>query len=363
MTSVCTGVTTDYDQVVLELHRIAANVRQPVSGTFEFTDRCNLACRMCYICQSSLTNSKNIKELSGREWVEIARQAVDNGMVFLLLTGGEVFLRADFFNLYFPLTRLGLIITLFSNGTLITETVAARLAEAPPSRTEITLYGATETTYETISGVPGSYARCCNGIEALIKNSVPLSLKTTLTQQNAHELDAMQQMARNWGLSFTSDWLLTKRRDRALTDIADCRLSAVDCVKLELEDHESTNLWTEIPYRQTVSDSQTSFNCIAGRAAFNVNPRGEMNVCIDLPLPAVPVLEIGFCKAWEQVQNYVDSALPLSHHCQDCSVRSYCSRCPAWSLQENGTLNYPVPYLCEIAQIRKNRYSNSQPPA
>ena len=145
-------------------------LRQPVNGTFELTERCNLACRMCYVCQSSGDAARRTKELSAAAWLELARQAVDNGMVFLLLTGGEVFLRPDFFEIYTPLTRLGLILTLFTNGTLITEAVAERLAEAPPSRTEITLYGATAATYEAVTGVPGSYARCCAGIEALVRH-------------------------------------------------------------------------------------------------------------------------------------------------------------------------------------------------
>ena len=97
------------------------------------------------------------------QWLELARQAVDNGMVFLLLTGGEVFLRPDFFEIYTPLTRMGLVLTLFTNGTLITDEIASRLAEAPPSRTEITLYGATAETYEAVTGIPGSYARCISG--------------------------------------------------------------------------------------------------------------------------------------------------------------------------------------------------------
>jgi hypothetical protein len=34
----------------------------------------------------------------------------------------------------------------------------------------------------------------------------------------------------------------------------------------------------------------------------------------------------------------------------------YCARCPAWSMMETGTLTDPVPYLCEIARARKERY-------
>ena len=356
MTTASATLPTDYGPLVRELQRCAAAQRQPVNGTFELTERCNLACRMCYVCQSSNDAARRAKELSMGEWLDLSRQAVDNGMVFLLLTGGEVFVRHDFFELYTPLTRMGLILTLFTNGTLITDAVAARLAEAPPSRTEITLYGATAATYEAITGVPGSYARCCAGIEALVKRRVPLGLKTTVTRQNVAELDAMRQMAHNWGLPFSGGWLLSNRRDGAMSNVADCRLSASECVALEATDRASATEWTETALREPSSSDGRSFFCQAGQAAFVVNPQGEMNACIDLPLPAARPLDIGFHAAWLAVQRFVDSAPPLASLCLACDERGFCPSCPAWSQLETGTLTDPVPYLCEIARVRKDRY-------
>jgi MoaA/NifB/PqqE/SkfB family radical SAM enzyme len=277
VTTASPALPTDYGPLVRELHRRAAAQRRPVNGTFELTERCNLTCRMCYVCQSPGDAARRARELSAAAWLDLARQAVDNGMVFLLITGGEVFLRPDFFELYTPLTRLGLILTLFTNGTLITEALAARLAEAPPSRTEITLYGATAATYEAVTGVPGSYVRCSAGIEALVKHRVPLGLKTTITRQNVGELDAMRQMAHNWGLPFSAGWLLSKRRDGALSEVADCRLSASECVALEATDRASASEWTEAALRESSLGHDRSFYCQAGQAAFVVNPPGEMN--------------------------------------------------------------------------------------
>jgi radical SAM protein with 4Fe4S-binding SPASM domain len=356
MTTASVALPTNYVPLMRELHRRASAQRQPVNGAFELTERCNLACRMCYVRQAPGDTARRAKELSAAAWLELARQAVDNGMVFLLLTGGEVFLRPDFFDLYTPLTRLGLIITVFTNGTLITEALAARLAEAPPGRTEITLYGATAATYKAVTGVPGGYARCCAGIEELVKHRVPLVLKTTITRRNVGELDAMRQMAHNWGLPFSASWLLSKRRDGALSEVADCRLSSSECAALEATDRASATEWTEAALRESSFGLDCNFNCNAGKAAFVINPTGEMNACIDLPLPAARTREIGFRAAWEHVQRFVDSAPPLAPLCLACAARAYCSRCPAWSQLEAGTLAEPVPYLCEIARARKERY-------
>jgi radical SAM protein with 4Fe4S-binding SPASM domain len=351
-----TALPTEYGPLARELHRRAAERRQPVNGMFELTERCNLACRMCYVRRPAGDAALRAGELSAAAWLELARQAVDHGMVFLLLTGGEVILRPDFFEIYTPLTRLGLILTLFTNGTLITDAVAQRLAEAPPSRTEITVYGATATTYEAVTGVRGSYARCCAGIEALVEHRVPLGLKSTLTRRNVGELGAMREMAHDWGLPFSAGWLLSKRRDGALSEVEECRMSAAECVALEATDCASAGDWTEAASRESSLGNDHSFHCQAGKATFAVNSRGEMNPCVDLTQPAARPLEIGFRSAWEQVQGYVDSAPSLASACLACDARGFCGRCPAWSAMETGTLTEPVPYLCEIAHARKGRY-------
>jgi radical SAM protein with 4Fe4S-binding SPASM domain len=349
-----TALPADYGPLVDELLARALERRQPAYGAFELTARCNLACRMCYVRQDG--GGPRPEELSAPAWVSLASEAVDHGLVFLLLTGGEPFVRPDFFAIYEPLTRLGLMITLFTNGTLLTPAVAERLAQAPPSRTEITLYGATAATYEAITGVPGSYARCCAGIEALLARRVPLGLKTMVTRQNVGELEAMRQMAHDWGVPFMGGWLLSRRPDGGPSDVEECRLAARECVELEASDRASADDWTEAALRGTSAGDDRNYYCHAGRAAFAVNPAGEMNVCLDLLWPRARPREIGFAAAWERVQQYVDAAPPLAAACRDCDALGYCPRCPAWSLVETGTLTEPVPYLCEIARARKEFY-------
>jgi len=188
-------------------------------------------------------------------------------------------------------------------------------------------------------------------------------LKSTLTRRNVGELEAMQQMAHNWGLPFSAGWRLSKRRDGALSEVEDCRMSAAECVTLEATDRASADEWTEAALRESSIGNDNNFYCQAGKAAFVVNPRGEMNPCLDLTQPAARPLEIGFRAGWEQVQRFVDSAPPLAPLCLACDARGYCGRCPAWSQMETETLTEPVPYLCEIAFARKARYQTSEAPS
>ncbi len=346
----------EYGQLVTGILKRAAIDRQPAHGVFELTSRCNLACRMCYVRHPAGDRVKAAEELPASAWLDLARQAVDHGLVFLLLTGGEVLLRSDFFEIYEPLTRMGLVLALFTNGTLITKDIAARLAQAPPSRTEITIYGATAKTCEAVTGRKGSFAACRAGIEALVSHRIPLGLKTTITRQNVGELGAMRRMAHDLGVPFTAAWLLSKRPDQASSDVEDCRLSAEECVALEGTDDVSAHEWTEAALRETGTGRQNNFYCQAGTASFVINPAGDMNACLVLNQPGARPLETGFLDAWKQLQRYVDSAPTASPECCACDMLTYCGRCPAWSLMETGTLTDPVPYLCDIARARRNRY-------
>lgn len=354
-----TTTPLEYGPLVRELHRKAAERCQPVNGAFELTSRCNLFCRMCYVRHHPDDTKIQATELPASAWLELARQAKDSGMVFLLLTGGEVFLRRDFFEIYEPLTQMGLMLTVFSNGTLITKEIAQRLAQTPPSRMEITLYGATAKVYETVTGVPGSFEACCSGIEALVSRRVPLALKSTLTRQNVHELEAMRQMAHEWGLPFMASWMLSKRPDGCPSDADYCRLPVRDCIALEAADRATADEWSEAARREGPTAQDRTFYCLAGRATFVINPAGDMNACLLLPAPAARPLEGGFQAAWKHLVEYVDSAPPASWVCRSCDARAYCGRCPAWSHSETGTLTEPIPYFCEIARARKERYEES----
>ena len=143
---------------------------------------------------------------SSASWIEVT----DAGCLWLLLTGGEPLLRRDFLDIYTYAKRKGLILTLFTNGTLITPRIADYLAEWRPFNIEITLYGATQETYERVTGIPGSYARCRRGIDLLLERKLPLNLKTMVMTLNHHELDQMKSLAASLGVQFRFDPIMQR---------------------------------------------------------------------------------------------------------------------------------------------------------
>lgn len=346
---------SDYKAITTALLKRAAAAGLPTSGSFELTSRCNLACRMCYIRHEANDAAVRERELSAAEWVRLAEQGAAAGMLFLLLTGGEVFLRPDFLDLYLPLTQLGLNLCVFTNGTLVTPALAQALGRRPPNRTEITLYGASPETYGRVTGHPEAFAQAIRGLDLLREAGLTLAVKATLTRRNVHDLEAIRELAHARDLPLKTGWLLTCRPDGAPSEVYEDRLSPEEVLALEQTDEPTRKQWQGAREKKLPPPPE-GMVCMAGKTTFAVNPRGEMSPCADLTQPAVKPLEIGFAAAWDQVRAYV-LTVPPTPACRECDVAAYCNSCPAHQLLETGSMTTPDPYRCAIAHLRREAFT------
>ena len=129
------------------LHSTAAYRKIPQTGTMELSPVCNFSCRMCYVRKTPEQIRGEGKRLrTWKEWLELAKRCHNEGMLYLLLTGGEPFLYPGFRDLYEALHEMGILLAINSNGTLIDEDIVAWLKEKAPHRVNITLYGASRET-------------------------------------------------------------------------------------------------------------------------------------------------------------------------------------------------------------------------
>src|SRR5512143_2978103 len=157
------------DQAGLDRRRV------PLEGTLETTYRCNLACVHCYVNLPAGSREARQRELSLDRLFALVDEIVEEGSLFVLFTGGEVLVRPDFPQLYLHARSKGLLVTIFTNGTLVTDAVADLLAEHPPEKVEISLYGMTKETYERVTRVPGSVEKCLAGMRRLVGRGLPLT--------------------------------------------------------------------------------------------------------------------------------------------------------------------------------------------
>ncbi|MDF2588856.1 MAG: Radical domain protein [Anaerocolumna sp.] len=353
--------------------------RIPFIGEFELTPRCNLHCKMCYVCQDS-SNKKIMKEeRTAKEWIRLAYEARDAGMLFLLLTGGEVFLRTDFKNIYEELSKMGLFITLFTNGTMITPEIASWLGRIAPSQVEITLYGASSETYGRVCGNPDGFLRTMRGLKLLLDQSINVQIKTTIIKENMEDYDRLVEIADSFGLNLGVVNYVAPRRDGNRHSPIQERLSPIELATFEekvsmKEFTEQTNLLSDklselqsdtilshskdiAKYKKQqdllIKDYYTdNFPCNSGKNSFWVTWDGKMVPCTFMDSPATYPFEKGFQTAWEELKKSCN-LVPVCTTCQECSLNEYCQSCPATLRMETGSFTEPAPYLCKLAQERQ----------
>ena len=331
-------------------------VRRPLGGTIEITRRCPLDCAHCYNNLPMSDGEARRGELSLEELTRIMSELADAGCMWLTLSGGEILARKDFLDIYARAKELGFLVTLFTNGTLITPAIADAFAAHRPFRIEITLYGRTRETYEALTGVRGSFDRCMRGIALLRERKLSLVLKSVGVSTNAHEMDAMRRFAEDeLGVGFKHDSLVAPRIDEGLSPLA-VRLSPEDVVALDMQDPKRLDGWREFagthnrPIAIDVRDQ--AYHCGAGVSAWAIDPEGKLTLCVLSHRDAFDLRRGSFAEGWAFLHRVRTRLATRKTKCTDCALKAMCGMCPATAELEGGDPEEPVDFLCQVAHLR-----------
>src|SRR5262245_41155030 len=329
-----------------------------MDGTIETTFRCNLACVHCYVNEPVGDFAVRDRELPTSRLKTLLDEVADAGCLHVLFTGGEVLVRPDFEELYLYAIGKGLLVTVFTNGTLVTDKVADLFDEHRPLAVEITLYGMTRETYEKVTGVPGSYDKCIVGIERLVARKIPLKLKTMALTWNRHEVAAMHAYARGLGLDFIFDGLLNPRVDCGANRNGELQLTAEQMVALDLQDPERMRDFEEfcrqfVPPPDETVESERVYQCGAGQVAFTVDPYGALQMCQLSRRSSFDLTQGRFETGWNDFfPRLRERRWQANQVCRDCSLLGSCGNCPGAAELEHGDAEGVVRHFCELAHAR-----------
>ncbi|HBG69949.1 MAG: hypothetical protein A2W93_05510 [Bacteroidetes bacterium GWF2_43_63] len=165
----------------------------PVLSEVAVTGKCNLRCSFCYagINHDCTTDSHDLSSDEIKQIIQKIRyQAKVPSISF---TGGEPTLRADLPALIAYAKSLDMRVNLISNGFLIDESMAAEFKRSGLDSAQISLEGTTQSTHESITGIPGSFANALNAVAVLNSNNIRTHTNTTLSKQNMHEAAELPQ--------------------------------------------------------------------------------------------------------------------------------------------------------------------------
>ena len=332
----------------------------PVSGTFELTPRCNLRCRMCYVRLTPEQMAPLGRELTCEEWLQLAREAKDAGMVFLLLTGGEPTLRQDFPRLYEELAAMGLSVSINTNGTLLTPELRQLWHRLPPAQVNVTLYGTCAEDYKALCGSGDAFDRVCEALDWLQSEGILVHLNTTMTPVNLPHWQELEDFAkaRNLDLRMTAYCFPPSRREAGAPCGDFTRLAPEAVGKLIVQDlyyrqgaeavlRNAADMDTPPSGSCELAEEGDAISCMAGRSQFWVNWNGTMTPCGMLAQPVAAPTEAGFLPAWEQLKE-ATAAIRLCPDCVNCAERKTCMNCAAVVVTETGTFSGKPEYMCAL---------------
>ena len=337
------------------LNRLSSEGRRrrvPMSGGFALTHRCNLACQHCY---AGPDRSGREPHVATERWLSLVDEVADAGCLFFLLTGGEPLLHPDFRRVYRHAKERGMYVTVFTNGTLIDDTIMRLFKELPPHAVEISLYGDTAETNDAITGVTGSFDRACRGVERLLEEGMKVRLKSILMKPNLATFSALRALAEEtYGVHFRMDGAMMPRLNGDRAPLA-LRVSPAAIAEVEMSDSVAREKWLRVQRDGArLNPSPRLYECGAGVIGFHVDADGMLLPCLTTQNIAYDLKSGSFAAGWDYVVKTMDAQLAAADlECASCSNSVMCGWCPSYSLMENGDANRKSEFLCELGKCRR----------
>lgn len=341
-----------------KVHEQAASAEGVIKAQLELTYRCNLHCLHCY---TDPYNKRAYfpRELTLDEILGLLDDMADLGILWLNLSGGEIFARPDFFEIYEAAHRKGFLLQLYTNGTMFTQTVVDRLKASPPFSIDISCHSVDEQAFDWFTKVPGSFRRFLKGLELLQESGLPFCFRTKAMSWNKGELPAIQRFVESYGQPFGYTTSLSPRLNGDCSSLA-YRLAPEDVSTIEdmlaapKGAGDDADEDADCPLTEPISDRL--YRCGCGTSTIHINAWGELGACTLQYERRVSLRESPLRQAIEKVFGEIRTLrYQTDSPCKTCTILSFCDKKPTDARWEVGAAEAPIPYDCDVALVRAER--------
>jgi AdoMet-dependent heme synthase len=320
----------------------------PMSVQLDLTYRCNERCVHCYL------DHDDHGEMTTAEIKHLLDEMAEAGVFILTLSGGEIFLRKDFFEILEYARQLTFCIKLKTNAVMIREREAARIRDLGVESIQISIYSHRPEVHDAITLVPGSLKRSLDAIRFLKSQGLKVIIANVLMIQNMQDYAGVRALADELGIPSTLDPTVTPMMDGDRTTLN----LGVDNTALQRLFRDET-LVGDVDEFCAVSprpgdDELQSLPCSAGHTACYVSPYGDLYPCVQFPLTCGNVRQQRFVDIWRhsvQLNEVRSIRVKDLSGCSQCTHVTNCSRCPGLAYME-GNMRGPSTQDCEKSFAR-----------
>ena len=339
-------------------------IKAPRIVAWEITRSCNLACAHC---RASAHCEPYPGELTFEECKGVMDDIASFASPILILTGGEPLMRADIWEIIDYARELGLRPVIGTNGTLISDEVAARIAACGIPRVSVSLDFPDAAGQDAFRGKTGAFDEALEGIRNLRAHGVDVQVNTTITKMNSRLVDDMHQLALDVGaVAFHPFLLVPTGRGEDLVD-----------VELTPEEYEEVLTWayrcqkesplhfkpTDAPQyyriirqqcalegrevnRETYGVEAMTRGCLGGITFAFISHVGDVQPCGYFDMPLGTVKDEPLSQIWEHSAVFADlrDFDRLKGKCGVCEYKRVCGGCRARALAVSGDYLAEEPY-------------------
>jgi radical SAM protein with 4Fe4S-binding SPASM domain len=333
------------------------------------TYRCNERCVHCFNPGAAHSDQqkpqRNTAELTTSEALRMIDDAYTAGAFKVCLSGGEVLVRKDFFEIAQHIRQKRMQLTIYTNGLLLNDKKLARLASLWPTLVGVSIYSANPAIHDAITKVPRSHQRSLAALKRLRALGIRTSLKAAVMDQAVQGWQSLEQMAHDIGANFQMDIQMTAGNDGAREPMQLNIQSHAELVALAVTKGSSIFVGDSSNNFGRVARSLDQPVCGAGRSTLSVNPAGDIYACVAMPMAIGNVRNEPLSALWHGSRYGLRADQPESplsrwqavhlHDYPECGKHErcqWCSKCPGMGLVETGDLLAPSEVQCRFAAAR-----------
>jgi len=326
---------------------LARNI--PLSVQLDLTYRCNERCVHCYL------DHEDHGEMTTAEIKHLFDEMADAGVFILSLSGGEIFLRKDFFEiLEYARFERQFCVKLKTNAIMIREREAERIRDIGVESIQISIYSHRAEVHDAITLVPGSLQRSLDAARFLKSQGLRVILANVLMVQNLHDYKGVRALAEELGVECTLDPTITPMMDgdRSVLSLGVNQ----EALRLVFRDQALVGDVDEFCAIAAPADEDalSALPCSAGHTTCYVSPYGDVFPCVQFPLPTGNVRKDPFLDIWrhsERMNEVRSIRLKDLTTCTSCSHVGSCTRCPGLAFME-GNMRGPSSQDCDKSFAR-----------
>lgn len=335
-------------------------IRAPFSAGFELTAKCNLNCVHCYA-----KSDRMHQDFTTDEFKEIFDTLIERGMLEVYFTGGEIFTRPDFEDLYMYAKKKGVLLVLLSNITLLTQRHIDLFKEYPIELISTTIYGCSEKTYERVTGVKGSYDKFMTALNLIRRNNIPLELKFVMLRQNMDDRYKIREFGKSLGVEMMVSSGIHPESDGTLAPM-ESRLTPEDAFEYDWKDPDRSQFWKDVAKKiltgeLTLIPSRTKqrfaemylYPCSIAHQHVFITSDLHMQGCVRASFKRYNLRNGCFDEGWKFLQQeFLDKKSSPDFSCRHCKDIRFCEQCTANFAQLSGDEEKPDKFYCEVARLR-----------